>query len=101
MIATEHTQSLSDFRKKVTETFDRLNQTGDAEIVTVNGEARAVLLAPAVYDKLAREAQLARDVAMIRRSRQEFKEGKGQDVKAAFAGIRAKLLSRGAKPKRV
>src|SRR5438874_2509301 len=56
MISTQHTQSLTDFRQKATETLDRLNQTGEAEILTVNGEARAVLLSPAAYDELARDA---------------------------------------------
>jgi hypothetical protein len=42
MIATERTQSLTDFRLKAAETLERLNQTGEAEIITVNGEARAV-----------------------------------------------------------
>lgn len=36
MISTEHTQSLSDFRKKAAQTIERLNQTGEAEILTVN-----------------------------------------------------------------
>src|SRR5271156_6295529 len=93
MIASEHTQSLSEFRKKAAETIARLNRTGDAEILTVNGEARAVLMSPAVYDELAREAQLARDVAVIQRSLKEIKEGKGRPVKEVFADIRAELLA--------
>ena len=93
MIASKHTQSLSEFRKKAAETIHRLNQTGEAEILTVNGEARVVLMSPAVYDEMAREAQLSRDVAMIRRSRQEFKEGKSQDVRTAFDELRAELLA--------
>jgi PHD/YefM family antitoxin component YafN of YafNO toxin-antitoxin module len=93
MIASEHTQSLSEFRKKAAETIARLNRTGDAEILTVNGEARAVLLSPAVYDELAREAQLARDVAVIQQSLKEIKEGKGRPAKEVFADIRADLLA--------
>ncbi len=38
MIATEHTQSLANFRQTAAETLDRLNQTGEPEIITVNGE---------------------------------------------------------------
>jgi PHD/YefM family antitoxin component YafN of YafNO toxin-antitoxin module len=87
LISTEHTQSLSEFRKTAAQTIERLNKTGDAEILTVNGEARAVLMSPAVYDQLAREALLARDVAVMRRSIQQFKEGKGQEVNAFFEGL--------------
>jgi PHD/YefM family antitoxin component YafN of YafNO toxin-antitoxin module len=93
LISTEHTQSLSEFRKTAAQTIERLNKTGDAEILTVNGEARAVLMSPAVYDQLAREALLARDVAVMRRSIQQFKEGKGQEVNAFFEGLRSHLLA--------
>ena len=45
MIATKHTQSLTEFRQKANQTFGTfLNKSGDAEILTVNGESRAVLL---------------------------------------------------------
>src|SRR5580693_4961935 len=93
MISTEHTQSLSDFRQKAGETLDRLNKTGEAEILTVNGEARAVLLSPAAYDELAREALLAYDAAAIRRSIQQFREGKGRDVNVFLDEVRAQLLA--------
>lgn len=93
MISTQHTQSLSDFRKKAAETLNRLNETGKAEILTVNGEARAILLSPAVYDELTREAELTRDVAAIRRSMKEIEEGKAQEAGVFFDGLHAKLLS--------
>ena len=93
MIATERTQSLTDFRLKAAETLDRLNQTGEAEIITVNGEARAVLVSPAVFDEMAREYQLTRDVAMMRQAIKEIDEGKGLDARLAFDELRAKLLT--------
>jgi PHD/YefM family antitoxin component YafN of YafNO toxin-antitoxin module len=93
MIATERTQSLTDFRLKAAETLERLNQTGEAEIITVNGQARAVLLSPAVYDEMTREYQLTRDVQMMRRAMQEIDEGKGLDARAAFDDLRARLLA--------
>jgi len=93
MIATERTQSLSAFRKTAAETIARLNRTGDAEIITVNGEARAVLISPAVYDELAREAELSRDVAAIRQSMKELDEGMGRPANEVFAQLRAELLA--------
>ena len=94
MVSTQHTQSLTDFRQKAAETLDRLNQTGEAEILTVNGEARAVLLAPAVYDELAREAQLTRDVTVIRRAMQQIRDGRGRDTADVFDELRQELLAR-------
>lgn len=93
MSAFQHTQSLNDFRQKATETLDRLNKTGEVEILTVNGEARAVLLSPAVYDEMAREAQVTRDVAVMRRALKEIDEGRGMGVDEAFDPIRAELLA--------
>ena len=91
MLLTEHTQSLSDFRQKASETLDRLAKTGAAEIITVNGEARAVLLSPAAYDELAKEAEVARDVAAIRKAMKEFDEGKGRPLRELSAELRAEL----------
>ena len=93
MIATEHTQSLSEFRKTAAQTIERLNKTGDAEILTVNGEGWPASMSPAVYDQLAREVEVARDVAAIRRSMKEFDEGKGRPVDEFFGELRAKLLA--------
>lgn len=97
MISTQHTQSLTDFRQKATETLDRLNRTGEAEILTVNGEARAVLLSPVVYDELAREAQLTRDVAVIRRAMKQIDDGNYVEAETFFGDLRARLLAMKAK----
>jgi prevent-host-death family protein len=93
MIAPEHTQSVSDFREKTDETLDRLNQTGAPEILTVNGEARAVLLSPAAYDDLAKEALVERDASVIRRSIQQAKDGNSMEANAFFDGVRSQLLA--------
>lgn len=93
MVATQHTQSLTDFRQNATKTLDRLHQTGEAEILTVNGEARAVLLSPSAYDDLARDALLVRDTAGIRQSITELREGKGRDVDVVFDELRAELTA--------
>lgn len=94
MIASKHTQSLTDFRLKASETLERLNRTGEAEILTVNGQAKAVLVAPAVYDELAREAQLSHDVAVMRRSIRQIEDGKGREAGAFFDELRAELKTR-------
>ena len=93
MVAVEHTQSLTNFRAKVAETLERVNKTGEAEIITVNGEARGVLLSPAVYDQLAREAQVTRDVAMMKRALQEHAEGKSRPAREFFDELHERLLA--------
>ena len=93
MLSTQNTQSLSDFRQNAGETLDRLAKTREAEIITVNGEARAVLLSPAAYDELARDAEIARDVLAIRKAMKQFDEGKGRPVGEFSAELRAELMA--------
>ena len=50
-------------------------------------------MSPAVYDEMAKEALLARDVANIRRSMQEIDAGKGTEAGEFFDGLRARLLA--------
>jgi PHD/YefM family antitoxin component YafN of YafNO toxin-antitoxin module len=94
MLSTQHTQSLTDFRQKATETLDRLNRTGDAEIITLNGIARAILIAPEVYDELDREAQLNKDVSNMRHAMAQIEAGQGREMNVVFDEIRAKLLAK-------
>src|SRR5688500_14966441 len=91
MIASRHTQSLTEFRQKAGETLERLNKTGEAEILTVNGEARAVLVPPSLFDELSREAQIAQDVSTIRKSMRQLDEDEGMDASAFFASLRKQL----------
>jgi len=93
MIATRHTQSLTDFRQNATETLERIGRTGEAELITVNGEAKAVLLSPAAYDAMARELEHARDVEAIRRSIKELDEGKFVTLEAMQKTTRGKLAT--------
>lgn len=93
MTAVEHTQSLADFRAAVAETLDRVNQTGEAEVITVDGEARGVLLSPAAYDELAREAELSRNAAVMRQALREHAEGKGRPAREFFDELQGKLLA--------
>ncbi len=94
MIATKHTQSLTDFRQNATQTLDRINQSGEAELITVNGEARAVLLAPATFDEMARELTLARDAATIRLAMEQSEQGKSQEAGRFFKQLRQTLRAK-------
>lgn len=91
MVSTQHTQSLTDFRQNATETLDRLRKTKEAEIITVNGEAKAVIMAPELYDAMARELELLRDVESMRKSLEDIKAGRVVTVEEASRQIRAKI----------
>jgi PHD/YefM family antitoxin component YafN of YafNO toxin-antitoxin module len=92
MIATENTQSIAEFRESAAATIERLNQTGEPEFITVDGEARAVILAPAVYERLAEAHQLSQDVEAIRQSERQIAAGDYMEAGAFFDQLRNKLL---------
>ena len=94
MIATEHSQSLAEFRDAAAETLDRVNRTGEPEAITIDGEVRAMLVPPAVYEALIEEQLLSRDVAAIRRSMDQIERGEYQTVADVSAEVRAMLLAR-------
>ena len=98
--ATEHSQTLAEFRDAAAETLDRVNRTGEAEAITVNGEVRGVLVSPAVYEALVKEQLLARDVAAIRRSLAQIERGEYQTVAEVSAEVRAMLLAKRAAQER-
>jgi PHD/YefM family antitoxin component YafN of YafNO toxin-antitoxin module len=91
MTALAQSMSVEEFRAKTTETLDRLNQTGEAEAITVDGDVRAVLVAPAVYKELWDEFQLARDVETFKQSMKEYDEGKFMEAGEFFRQLRAEL----------
>ncbi len=93
MINLKHTQSVSDFKANYAKTLDRLNRTGKAEILTQNGQAKAVLLSPGAFEQLMDDAQLTRDIAMIRNSHEQYRQGNTRPVHAVFDDLKRKLLS--------
>ncbi len=94
MISTKNTQSLSDFRQQAGKTLARINRTGEAEILTVNGKARAVLLSPARYDELEKEAQLSKDVAVMKIAVAQLNQGQGRPATEFLDELRGELLKR-------
>ena len=93
MIATEHAQSLAEFRDAAAETLERVNRTGEPEAITVDGEVRAMLVPPELYRGMAKEFWLARDVTAIRRSTADFEAGRHQTVQEVSDELRATLLA--------
>lgn len=91
MIRTDDIRKLSDFRQNATAHLDRLAEDGTAEVLTVNGEAKGVVMAPATFDELANKAALIDSLALIDRSMKDVKTGKGEDFREAIRGIADQL----------
>jgi len=90
---TEHAQSLAEFRDAAAETLERVNRTGEPEAITVDGEVRAMLVPPVVYEELLRDAEEERYAALMRRAVREHEEGKSRPAEEFFDELRAKLLA--------
>ena len=91
MIQTEHIHSLTDFRKNAKDHLDRLARTNEAEVLTVNGKAKGVVLSPACYDDLVADAQYARNLRAIRRGLEAAKRGETIPAEELFDEVRQTL----------
>jgi len=87
MIRTEDIHSLTEFRQNATAHLDRLATSGAAEVLTVNGQAKGVVMSPETFDELAAKAALVDSLAMLDRGMQDVKAGRGKDFRQAVRDI--------------
>ncbi len=71
MIRTDDIRKLSDFRQNAKAHLDRLAETGRIEVLTVNGEAKAVVMSPRVFDEMAARIERLETTVSARRGRTE------------------------------
>jgi prevent-host-death family protein len=87
-----HTQdiySLTDFKKNAQQYLDRLEQTGRAEVITVNGKAKAVVMTPQAYDRLV-DAAMSDVKAKLAVGLDQARDGQLLDGDQALATRRAR-----------
>ena len=75
MIRAHDIRSLTDFRNNAKDHLDRLARTNQPEVLTVNGEAKGVVLSPAAFDELVADAEYARNLKAIRKGLDALKQG--------------------------
>lgn len=105
-------QSVADLGRTLPETIDRVGQTGQAEVITVDGQPRAVLLSLAAYRGLTREPSADdsdgelgdevtdEDVRVMRRSGEQHRRGEYLTADAFFDQLHAELIEKQAKQNR-
>ena len=91
MIRTDSIHSLTDFRQNAREHLERIARTGAHEVLTVNGEARGVVLSPETYEQLMSDAEFARNVKAIQQGIQAANAGRTVSADDVFAQIRSIL----------
>lgn len=85
----QDTYSLTDFKQNAKEHLDRLRATGRPEVLTVNGKAEAVVMAPETYDRLL-DLSLDDVKAKIAVGLAQARAGKLLDGDAALRARRAR-----------
>jgi prevent-host-death family protein len=77
----EDIHSFTTFKRKSSDLMKRMKKTGRPLVLTINGKAEAVVLAPVVYQQVAEHLDA---IARIRRGLAQAKRGEGQTVDEAF-----------------
>ena len=88
MISTT-SHSLADFNQNTPLHLARLRETGEPELLTVNGQPQVVVQDAAAYQKLLDELDHRSTVEGIRRGLASFERGEGRPVQEFFAELAA------------
>ncbi len=92
MIDLANIRSLSDFQRNTKEHLKRLKKTGEAEVLTVNGQAELVVQSAAAYQKLLAQADLGNSVALLRERITKADAGeKGIPADTVLAAVKNRL----------
>ncbi len=85
--------SLTNFKRQTSEYLDRLQQTGEPMVLTVNGKAQVVVQDAAAYQKLveaAAKAEREETVAAIREGLADVAAGRTKPARAALKALAKK-----------
>lgn len=91
MIRTSDIRKLSDFRANATAHLDRLAKTGAIEVLTVNGEAKGVVMAPRVFDEMAERIERLEIMASVKRGLDDAAAGRTRPARAAVKKLAGEL----------
>jgi prevent-host-death family protein len=81
MIHLSDIHPVTDFTRKTKEYIQRLKETGNPEVLTVNGQAEIVVQSADAYQKLLDVAEMAETLPILQKSLAEAKRGKGRSAR--------------------
>ena len=90
MINLENIHSLSDFQRNAKEYIERLKETGDPEVLTVNGKAELVVLSAEAFQEWSDKIEHAEAIAGIRKGLADADAGRVRPAREALEAIRKK-----------
>jgi len=91
LIRTSNIRKLSDFRQNATAHLDRLAKSGAVEILTVNGEAKGVVMAPRVFDEMADRIEQLETTASVSRGLADVAAGRTRPARKAIKALATEL----------
>jgi len=91
LIQTSDIRKLSDFRQNATAHLDRLAESGRAEILTVNGQAKGVVMAPEVFDAMVKKIEWYEHLDKLDDSYADALAGRGKPAKQALLDMKKRL----------
>ena len=91
MIQPPEIATLTDFTSHATEAIERLKETGQPQVLTIDGRAEAVVLDVESYQRLLELADRADAIEGIRRGLESAARGEGIPANEVYSRIRAKL----------
>jgi len=89
-VNTKNIVPISEHRSHITEHIKRVQETGEALVITQQGRAAGVLLSPAAYDALVEAARLNQDIDAIKAGIESVERGHGVDARDALRALAKK-----------
>lgn len=92
MIDLANIRSLSDFQRNTKKHLRRLKNTGQPEVLTINGQAELVVQSATAYQKLLDQADLAESVNILRKRIAAADAGeKGIPAEQVLAAVKKRI----------
>jgi predicted transcriptional regulator len=91
MIRTGDIRKLSDLWANAKAHLDRLAETGAIEVLTVNGEAKGVIMAPRVFDEMAARIEALEVTASVKRGLVDAAAGRTRPARGAIEKLSSEL----------
>ena len=88
MIQPSDIHTLTEFKRDSTRLIERLDQSGRAAVLTVEGKAKVVMLGVETFEKLAAAADHVATVQLLRERLKEISRGQGRPMLAVLEELR-------------
>ena len=82
--------SLSDFKRKTSEYLNRMKESGNPVVLTINGKAELVVQDAASYQRLLELAERAEMMEFLRESREDIEAGRTEPAVEALERLAKK-----------